>query len=141
MKTLRALEAVSAALASLTGLAVLTWMLIVPSYSGETFQSSSTDPAINCTPTSITLLEINGAGVVISLAIFALLLLGVGVAGIWHSRTNAPSAQAALWIFAASLTAFALLAILSIGPFLLPSVVLALVACALSVGYRRPAPA
>ncbi len=139
MKLLRVLEAITATLAMLAGLVALGILLFAPSYTGETCQSSSDSPAVTCTTSSTTLLEINGAGVLVALAIFALLLLGIGITGVWHSRRNAPGVQVALWVLTASLTAFTLLAILSIGTFLLPSVVLALVACMCSLGRRQPA--
>lgn len=75
----------------------------------------------------------------VPLSFFAILLLGVGIFGVWHSRTNEPGARATLWVFAVTLAAFTFLAILSIGPLLLPSAVLALLACVFSLGRRQPA--
>jgi hypothetical protein len=139
MKILRALEAGSAVLAGLVGLAALTLLLFTPSYAGETCQASDPGGPASCTPYTATLLDVNGLDALLPLAIFALLPLGIGISGVRHSRTGAPGARTTLWVITASLTAFSLLAILSIGSLFLPSVALALIACALSLGHRRPA--
>jgi hypothetical protein len=139
MKVLRVLEAISAVLASLAALAALVLLLFFPSYTGETCQASDPGGPVNCTTYTATLLEVNGLNALFPLSFFALLFLGVGIFGVWHSRTNEPSARATLWVFAVSLAAFSLLAILSIGSLFLPSVALALIACVFSLGRRQPA--
>jgi hypothetical protein len=138
MRVLRWLEGLSAALASLVGLAALVSLLFTPSYAGEICQASDPGGPASCTTHTATLLEVNGLDALLPLAIFALLPLGIGISGVWHSRTDAPGARATLWVVTASLTAFSLLAILSIGSLFLPSVALALTACVISLGHRRP---
>ncbi len=54
-------------------------------------------------------------------------------------EASSTAARATLWVFAVSLAAFSLLAILSIGSLFLPSVALALIACIFSLGRRQPA--
>jgi len=138
MKVLRVLEATSSILASLLGVAPIVLLLFISSYTGETCTAAAPGEPASCTTSTATLLEVNGAGALLPLAIFFLLPLAVGIAGVWHSRTNAPGARVALWVVAATLTAFSCLAILSIGSLFLPSVALSLLACVFSLGRRQP---
>jgi len=140
LRVLRLIEATSGILAALAGGAALAFLLFAPTYSTEGCHTTDGAPPI-CVTRTATLLEVNGAAAVVDLSIVALLLLGVALAAVWHSGTGLPVPRIALWLFAAALAVFAILALLSIGVLLLPSVALALVACFASLGRGRAAAA
>lgn len=140
MRVLRWFEAVSGVLAGLAGGAVVVRLLTAPSYSGEGCQSAAPGEPPTCVSSTATFIQVNGATAVVLLSIVAASSLGVAVAAVRHSRTSRSGARGMLWFCAWVLALVAIAALPSIGILLLPSVVLALVACACSIG-RRPAAA
>lgn len=133
MRVLRWIEAVSGILAGVAGGSAILYLLTVPTYRGEgCYVSSPGQPPICVTGTK-TFLQVNGATAVTILSIVGVLLLGVAIPAVWHSLTGKRGAQWLLWVSTAAFMFFTLLAILSIGAFLLPSAALALAAsiCAL----------
>jgi hypothetical protein len=134
VKVLWWLEAVSGILASVSGGAVLVYYATVPTF---TFGTCHGQPPV-CTTGVTTLLQLEGSGAPGFFGIFALLLLGIGVAAIWHSRTRQHRARSVLWGMTALYAIFSLLLSLDISrPLLLLGVGFALVACVCSLGWRR----
>lgn len=133
MRVLRWLEAISGILASIAGGAAIWFLLTAPVYSGESCTVTNSGEPPVCVTRTATLLQVNGATAIIDLSIIAALLLAVVIPAVWHSRTGQGASQWILWGGTAMLSVFTLLAIFSIGPWLLPSAALALVAslCAL----------
>jgi hypothetical protein len=143
MRVLRWIEAISGILASIAGGAAITYLLIAPSYSGEGCHvTNSGEPPI-CVTSTATLIQVNGTTAIIDLSIVAILFACIAVPAVWHSRTGWHGAQWILWATTTILIVFTLLAILSIGPQLLPGAALAFVAslCALIWPQLRNHPA
>lgn len=112
----RGLRLAAAALA--WSLALIPVAFLAPVYSGE--RSNSTAPSIH---TSATLVDVNGAWVLVPVAVPALLALVV-----WVALSRREHSRAARLIAIATvvvLGAFNLLAMLSIGIFIVPATVLA----------------
>lgn len=144
MKALRIFEAISAVLASLLGMvpvAVLLLFVAVLRGRRQVCQPIHPGGPINCTyipgPTT---LETQGLSVALPILACAVIVAGIGIAGVWHSRKSGAGAWTLLWIFAAAL---ALITFTNLnggmGSYLLPSVVCAALACVFSFGNRRPA--
>lgn len=142
MRVLQWIEAVSGVLASIAGGAAIAFLLTAPSYSSASCQVSSSGGPPICVTTTRTLVQVNGSAAIVDLSIVAIVLLGVFGAVIWHSLTGQIVPLVMLCIFTAALTIFTLLALLSIGILLLPSMALALVAsvCALIWSLVLPQP-
>lgn len=145
MKTLRVLEAISAILASILGLvplAVIVFFVAVLRPREQSCQPIYQGGPVNCAyvPGS-TALERDGVSAALPLLICAVVILGVGIAGVWHSRKSASGAWILLWLCVVIL-AFITFTNLDggIGTYLLPSIVCAALACAFSLGIRRPEP-
>ena len=133
MRVLRWVEAVSGIFASVAGGAAILYLLIVPTYSGEGCTVATPGEPPICVTRTATLLQINGVTAIVDLSIVAILLLGIVISAVWHSRTGRRGAQWLLWGSTAAIVVFTLLAMFSIGLWLLPSAALALAAsiCAL----------
>lgn len=117
------------AVAVIYGAALVMAGFLVPVYSTE---SASSDGEVLVG--SATLVAENGAGIVAVLAIPLLLSVAVGTALLLLPRRGAlPTA----WGLTGLLAAFNLLAMLSIGVFVIPVTVALVVAC-LTSGRRRP---
>ncbi len=138
MGVLRWFEAVSGVLAGLAGGAAVVYFLTAPTYSTAGCSIATPGEPPICTTGTETLIQVNGAHAVVLLSLVAALSLGVAVSAVWHSRTSRSGARRMLWFCALVLTLLAVASLPSIGVFLLPSVVLALIACACSFG-RWPA--
>jgi hypothetical protein len=129
MLTIRRFEALCGLLAALLGGFALIFILFGPLYhfSGSSGASGSAS-----------LLQVGIEPVTV--VIFCLLLLaliGEAVGAILHSRTARGSWLALLWGSTAVIGLVNLLSLLSIGVFLLPITLCALIACALSLSWER----
>jgi hypothetical protein len=71
----------------------LASLVRTPIYSGEGCQLSSPGASQICTSSTTTLLQENGATAVIDLGLVTLLVVGVGIAGVWHSRMDQRRAE------------------------------------------------
>lgn len=133
MRVLRWIEALSGILAGVPGGAAISYLLLAPTYNSENCHIATPGEPPICVTSTATLPQVNGITAIVDLSIVAALLLGLAVPAVWHSRTGRHGAQWTLWGSTAALASFTLLAILSIGALLLPSVALAIVAslCAL----------
>jgi hypothetical protein len=89
-----------------------------------------------CTTSTETLLQVNGTTAVIDLGIAMFLVVGVGIAAVWHSRTGQRGAREVLWILTIVLAASVIPWGFSIGGVFLASAVFALAACAFSLSRR-----
>ena len=137
MRLLRWIEALSGVLASIAGGAAIVYLLSVPTYAGESCRvDSSGEPPI-CVTSTATLVQINGSAAVVDLGIIAVLLAGIVGGAVWHSATGHRGARGILWGCAGVLTLFALLALLTIGRYLLPGVALAVVASLCALAWPR----
>ncbi|WP_069804522.1 hypothetical protein [Thermogemmatispora onikobensis] len=144
MRTLQRIEGLSGAFASLLGLAGLlvvifaplgtygrTSTIVVTPGSGPGTAGPTTTRSVSLVATGIS------ATAAYFLAFIALVILGIGISAIVHSQTHSNAWRAILWLTTALLLAGVVVAILSVGPFLLPSLLLALVASVLA-GLNRP---
>jgi hypothetical protein len=139
MKASRLLEALCGILASVTGCAAVIFWLTTPAYSSDACQASSPGASPVCTTSTATLLQVNGASAVVGLSIATILVVGIGIVAVWHSRTGQRGARIALWTLTVVLAGYAVLGILSIGAAFLASVLFALIACAFSFGRTAAA--
>jgi len=112
--------------AALYGAALIVGGFVAPVYESETGSSSG-----GVTHGTDTLVGVNGLGVVIVLGLPLLVTLAVGCA-LWPSSRR--GAMPVAWTLTGLLAAFNLLAMLSIGVFVLPVTAALIVAC----GTRRP---
>jgi hypothetical protein len=137
MKGLGGLEAVSGMLAVVTGGAALVNLAAVPPTLRVTHCGALglVQPG-GCATGTFTLLPTAGSGAFELFGGVAILLLGVGAAAVWHSRTRLPRARSVLWGTTAlfAIVSLPLLGLIS-GPLLLSSMGFAVVACALSLGH------
>jgi cytochrome bd-type quinol oxidase subunit 2 len=137
MSRARGVEGIFGALATLAGVAAVVVLIFGPGYNSEgcTIQSAGQPPV--CVTTTIrTLIEVNGFAAIFDLTLVTILVVGVGVWAVWHARTSRPRLRIGLWIYTVILLVFVLLSGFSIGPTLLPSAALALVAALASLGNR-----
>ncbi len=110
-------------------------LLVVPFYSGTT-----AGPNGEQVDTGLTLLQMNGNGVLISLAI-PVVLAGLGLFSVMRIRQNAADGKLTLWLAAAGLGIFSLISIITIGEFYAPSVLMMLGAASLTRKIPNPASA
>lgn len=129
---LRLLEGVSGVLTSLVGGGAIAYLLLVPVYRGTGCVMLPDQPTV-CQAAYATLLNGADPGTRGALAVVAALLLAVGTSAVWHAHVRQPWARGALYASTGALTLWTLYPWLVPGPALLPSVALALVACAASV--------
>jgi hypothetical protein len=138
MKLLRLLEVVCGVLASLAGGTTLAYLLFVPVYRG---MGCSTLPGLppDCTPTYATLLNGRDPSTQAQVALVTVLLVGLGIAVIWHVRTGRARALAALFTLTGVLFLWTTCSLLMLYGVLLPSVALAAVACVAAVLHSSDA--
>jgi len=142
MRGLQWLEATCGVLASLIGAAALVQLLNIPAHAGGCHSDRPSEPTICASgiggmpPVAQNASAPSPVMIALTLLLGAA-LLGVGAAAVWHSRTRAPGARAALWIATGVLAVFAVLPFFGADGPLIPSVALALVACASSLGNGR----
>lgn len=126
---LRRGEWVALAVALIWSAALLLGAALAPVYKSTTESSSAT-----VTHGSATLVEENGPGVLLIIAVPLLVTLTVGNA-LWRRRARGGAGPMA-WTSTGLLAGFNLVAMLSIGPFILPVTASLAVACALH--HARP---
>lgn len=129
---LRLLGGVSGVLTSLVGGGAIAYLLVVPVYRGTGCVMLPDQPTV-CQATYATLLNGADPGTRGALVVAAALLLAVGTSAVWHAHAHHQWARGALYASTGALTLWTLYPWLVPGPALLPSVALALVACAASV--------
>jgi len=126
---LRRLEWVTLVIASVWGAGLLATAVVVPVYSS----SGASSPG-SVTYSSATLVGVNGWGVLLASAVPLVATLVVGGALWW--RGSRPGAGVLAWTIAGLLAVFNVLALLSIGVFVVPATACLFVACA-SHGRQR----
>ena len=119
-------------LATVYGVALIVAGFVAPAYQSDGLSSSG-----EVTHSADTLVGVNGRGVVFVLAVPLVATLLVGCALWLHSRRGA---LLIAWTVTGLLAAFTLLALLSIGLFVLPVTAALIVACAASRPRRPPLP-
>jgi hypothetical protein len=131
MRNLRRFEAACGLVAALVGFLGVAYALFGPTYS---FQNSSSQTGM------ANLLQVGvPPGAIVALGILSLGLIGVAVSAVVHSRTGGSGWRIVLWASTAVIVMLTFLTGFSIGVFLLPSTLFALLASALSLGVRRAA--
>ena len=129
--TIRTLEAACGLGAGLIGCLGLAYAVFGPVYR---FESSSGESGTqNIVQVGIP------SGALVALGILVLGLIAVVVSAIVHSRTGGSGWRIVLWVASMFLVIMTFLTGFSIGLFLLPSTLLALLASAFSLGARRAA--
>src|SRR5258705_2252006 len=109
MRVLRWIEALSGILASIAGGAAITFLVIAPTYRGESCHvTNSGEPPI-CVTSTATLIQVNGTTAIVDLSIAAALFICIAIAAVWHSRTGRQGAQWMLWATSTILIVFTLL--------------------------------
>jgi hypothetical protein len=139
---IRKLEAACGLVAALVGCLVLAFTLFGLSYSFQSCSGNGTDASnmSSCQTGTANLLQVGIQPItLVALCIFLLGLIGVAVSAVVHSRTGGSGWRIVLWVSTAVIVILTLLTGLSIGLFLLPSTLFALLASALSLGARRAA--
>jgi len=131
MGNLQRLEAACGLVAALLGFPGLAFALFGPVYRLES--SSGQSGTANLLQVGIQ------PGALIALCILSLGLIGVAVSAVVHSRTGGRGWRIVLWISTAVIVILTLLSLPSIGVFLLPSTLFALLASTFSLGARRTA--
>jgi hypothetical protein len=129
MGNLQRWEAACGLVAALFGLLGLAYALFGPVYRFES--SSGQSGTANLVQVGIP------PSALIALGILVLGLIGVAVSAVVHSRTGGSGWRIVLWLSTAVIVILTFLTLPSIGAFLLPSTLFALLASALSLGARR----
>jgi hypothetical protein len=134
MRAVRLVELISGVTAGILGLAGLAYaafgligMFASSKTSGESSTGSSGLAQTGISPTTM-----------LFFVVVAALAIGVALSAFEHTRSRERVWRVMLWVITGLLTLGVGIAILSIGPFLLPSVLLAIVTCVLA-GFVRPA--
>ncbi len=131
MSNLQRLEAACGLLAALFGFLGLAYALFGSVYR---FESSSGQSG------TANLLQVGiQPSALLVLCILVLGLIGVAVSVVVHSRTGGSGWRIVLWLSTAVIVILTFLALPSIGVFLLPGTLFALLAAAFSLGARRAA--
>lgn len=112
---------IALAVAVLFGVGLIVAGFVAPLYSTEIASSSG-----EVTRGTATLVEVNGAGVMVVLSLPLVMAVAVGWA-LWQRRRR--GAVALAWTLTGLLAVFTLLAMLSIGVFVLPVTAALIVAC------------
>ncbi len=129
MGNLQRWEAACGLVAALFGLLGLAYALFGPVYR---FESSSGQSG------TANLLQVGiPPSALLVLCILVLGLIGVAVSAVVHSRTGGSGWRIMLWLSTAVIVILTFLTLPSIGVFLLPSTLFALLASARSLGARR----
>ena len=142
MRNLRRFEAACGLVAALVGCLVLAFTLFGPVYSFQSCSGNSTDASTmsSCQTGTANLLQVGIQPItLVALCILLLGLIGVAVSAVVHSRTGGSGWRIVLWVSTVVIVILTSLTIWSIGLFLLPSTLFALLASALSLGARRSA--
>lgn len=142
MRNLRRFEAACGLVAALVGCLALAFTLFGPVYSFQSCSGNGTDASnmSSCQTGTANLLQVGIQPItLVALCILLLGLIGVAVSAVVHSRTGASGWRIVLWASTAVIVMLTFLTGLSIGLFLLPSTLFALLASALSLGVRRAA--
>lgn len=141
MSTCRRIESVSGPAAAVVGLLALAYTIFGPFYYGcETsgIGPGETPPTTTCGSANMLQMGI-APGALVFFGLLLLIWLGIASGATLHSRSQHTVWRVVLWTATGVLLNFVFLAGLSIGPFLWPSVLLALVACLSSLGVRDAA--
>ena len=136
MRNLRRFEAACGLVAALFGFLGIAYALFGPTYS---FQSCSGNGSTisSCQTGTANLLQVGIApGAIVALCILLLGLISVAVSAVVHSRTGGSGWRIVLWASTAVIVMLTLLTVWSIGLFLLPSTLFALLASAFALGAR-----
>jgi hypothetical protein len=137
MRNLRRFEAACGLVTALVGCLALAFTLFGPVYSFHSCTGNGTDIS-SCQTGTANLLQIGIQPLtLVALGILLLGLIGVAVSAVVHGRTGASGWRIVLWASTAVIVMLTCLTVLSIGLFLLPSTLFALLASALSLGVRR----
>jgi hypothetical protein len=123
--------------AVLWGVALVVGALVIPTYSGGA-SSAASDGAVQGWNTTATLVQANGAGVLVPVSIPAVLALISW--WILHRRCTRGGSDTAAWVIVGLLGGFALLGALSIGMFILPAVVMLALGARLTPDAGRSQP-
>jgi len=136
---IRTLEAACGLVAALVGCLVLAFILFGPTYSFESCSGYGSNIS-SCQTGTANLLQVGiPPTAIVALCILLLGLIGVAVSAVVHSRTGGSGWRIVLWVATAVIVSLTLLTGLSIGLFLLPSTLFALLASAFALGARRAA--
>lgn len=100
-------------------------------------ESYSTSTSNGVTVTGMTSYAQANGGVLFPMVLFGLPLIVIALGAVGHALSFSLAACIILWIATILLTGLTVLALLSIGPTLLPAVILAWVASSLSLVNRR----
>jgi hypothetical protein len=140
---LRKLEAACGLVAALAGCLVLAFTLFGPSYSFQSCSGYGNDSSniSSCQTGTANLLQVGIQPItIVAFCILLLGLIGVAVSAVVHSRTGGSGWwRIVLWVSTAVIVILTFLSLFSIGLFLLPSTLFALLASAFSLGARRAA--
>ena len=131
MTTSRRIEFALGLLSGLLGFLALGIQFFGP---GVSYMESSTSGG---TVSGMTSYAQVAGGVVFLIVLFGLPLVGIAWGAARHALSSSASARIVLWVATLLLTVLAVLALLSIGPSLLPAVILAWVASSLALVNRR----
>jgi hypothetical protein len=139
-RSLNRLEAVSAVLAAVFGVAGLSRSLSLPVTSGRACDISA--PERPCNTVSMTFPELYGRDGLIWIAFVALAFVSIAVCGIWHSRTGRDAPGVGLLFFGGLIPVFVSSPTFPGATLMFPSVVCVIVAMFVAL-WRiwRPAPA
>ena len=133
---MRRAEQVSLIVAIASGLLLVVAALVAPVYTTQTSAGSSARYSTAVTG-SATLVQVNGLRVLLVCAVPLVCALVVGVL-LWR-RAGKPGAGPFAWTVTAVLAGFNLLAMLSIGVFVLPVTAALIIACVSHRALRHPA--
>ncbi|MHB8219921.1 MAG: hypothetical protein ACYDHU_06310 [Acidimicrobiales bacterium] len=133
------------ALAAVWSVGLVVAGTTVPAYDSSTVVTSTSTPgSVPRThrvevahSTTATLLQVNGPGVLVLLALPLVAVTIVAGLLVWRRARGRPGAGAPAWTVTALLGAFGLVGILTIGPFVIPVPVLLAAACG-RTGSRSP---
>ena len=139
---IRKLEAACGVGAALVGCLVLAFTLFGPTYSFQSCSGYSNDSSNmnSCQTGTANLLQVGIQPItIVALSILSLGLIGIAVSAVVHSRTGGSGWRIVLWVSTAAIVILTFLTGFSIGLFLLPGTLFALLASALALGARRAA--
>ena len=142
MRNLRRFEAACGLVAALVGCLVLAFTLFGPTYSFQSCSGYSNDSSNmnSCQTGTANLLQVGIQPItIVALCILLLGLIGIAVSAVVHSRTGGSGWRIALWVSTVVIVILTLLTVWSIGLYLLPSTLFALLASEFSLGARRAA--
>lgn len=124
-------QVVTLAMAFVWSVGLLVAAVTLPAYQGTTVSSTGESHS-----TTSTLVGENGAGVLLVVAIPLAAVLVVSTLQWWRRHRGRPGAGPLAWTVVGVLGAFTFLAMMTIGIFIVPVVVLLVVACAAASASR-----